>query len=151
MVTADAFKDAMGRFATGVTVVTVDTPSGPRGLTVNAFMSLSLEPPLVGVAIAHRARTYDRLRESQAFAVSILAEEQEVFSNLFAGAPSEAEPSFETLAGVSVLSGAVAQVACRIEARHAVGDHDLFVGRVTDLNVNGGTPLLYHRGRYGIG
>ena len=150
MVTADAFKDAMGRFATGVTVVTVDTPSGPRGLTVNAFMSLSLDPPLVGVAIAHRARTYDWLRESDAFGISILKEDQAPYSNLFAGAPSEVEPNFETVAGVPVLSGAVAQVACRIDARHAVGDHDLFVGLVTDLVVYGGTPLLYHRGRYGL-
>lgn len=150
MVTADQFKDAMGRFATGVTVVTVGTPGGPRGLTVNAFLSLSLDPPLVGVAIAHRARTYDLLRDATSFGVSILSDHQQAHSNLFAGAASDAEPEFEELDGVPMLKEAVAQVACEMHARHVVGDHDLFVGRVAALQVNGGTPLLYHRGRYGL-
>ncbi len=149
MIDARTFRDALGRFATGITVVSTQRAEGPRGITVNAFLSLSLRPPLVGVSIDHAAHAHDGLMQAQRYGVSMLAAEQRALSDLFAGRDVEVEPAWERLAEVPVLSGALAQLACRIVDRVPVGDHTLFVGEVERAVTREAAPLLYHRGRYG--
>lgn len=150
MIDPRTFRDALGRFATGITVVSSEAGDGvPRGITVNAFLSLSLEPPLVGVSIDRSAHAHDGLAGAEYYGVSMLAAGQSWLSDLFAGRPVEADPSWERLGGVPVLEGALTQLACRIVDRAPVGDHTLFVGQVEAAVTLDAAPLLYHRGRYG--
>lgn len=150
MIDARTFRDALGRFATGITVVSSEAGDGvPRGITVNAFLSLSLEPPLVGVSIDRAARAHDGLVLAERYGVSMLAEGQCRLSDLFAGRPVDADPSWGRLGRVPVLEGALAQLACRIVDRVKVGDHTLFVGQVEAAVTRDAAPLVYHRGRYG--
>lgn len=154
------FRDALGRFATGVTVVTMHvraadgTEEGGSyrtyGITVNAFMSVSLDPPLVAISIDKKARAHATLQGAERFGVSVLAAGQQVLSDLFAGRPVE-EPlqPFEQLAGFPVLRGALAQLVCSAYQEHEVGDHTIFVGKVEALRHAEGTPLLFFKGQYG--
>lgn len=150
MIDARTFRDALGRFASGITVVSNEAGDGaPHGITVNAFMSLSLEPPLVGVSIDRSARAYDGLLRAERYGVSMLAEGQSSLSDRFAGRPVDADPGWERLGGVPVLEGALAQLSCRVVDRVPVGDHTLFVGQVEAAVTRDVAPLVYHRGRYG--
>jgi len=148
----DEFRRILGHFATGVTVVTtVDADARPTGLTVSAFASLSLDPPLVLVCVAHKAQSYAALRESGRFAVNILSAAQEQASrrfattrlDKFAGVPHRLSPR-----GLPLLEGALAYLECTTVATHDEGDHTIFVGRVDAGDVAEGEPLLYYRGRY---
>lgn len=150
MIDARTFRDALGRFATGVTVVTMDTDDGPRGITVNAFSSLSLDPPLVGVAIDHGAGAHGALVRADRYGVSILARSQQVLSDRFAGRDIDPEIGWERLGEAPVLRGALVQLSCGIVQRVAVGDHTLFVGEVEAAITLDGVPLLYHQGGYGV-
>lgn len=151
MVSAADFKRALGQFASGVTVVTTHDGPRPLGLTVSAFCSVSLDPPLVLVSIDRRAEALAGLRASGVFGVSVLAEDQEDVSRRFAR-PGRAK--FEDLAteqgrlGVALVPGALAQLECRVAAAHEAGDHVLFVGRVERLVARPGRPLVYHAGAY---
>ena len=147
---AKTFRDALGRFATGVTVVGMHTPDGPRGITVNAFASLSLSPPLVGVSIDHGAGAHAALQASERYGVSVLAADQREISDRFAGRDVDPPLAWEDLAGAPVLGGALVHLGCRIVDRVVTGDHTLFVGEVEGAAVRDGAPLLYHRGRYGV-
>lgn len=149
---ARTFRSALGRFATGVIVVTAGPRGSPHAMTANAFLSGSLAPPLVVVSVGRKARMHERLAGARRFGVSILAEAQEPASRHFAGqvVPGFA-PAFGELAGVPVLAHAAVVMAARIEHRYGCGDHTLFVGAVEDLAVNAAAPpLLYFEGRYGI-
>jgi len=143
------FRNTLGRFATGVTVITVKRGEEVRGVTANAFMSVSLEPPLVLVSIAKRARSHATLMEAERYGVNILREDQEELSNHFAGMEGECEPAFTEFASFTVLEGALAHLVCRIVDRHDAGDHTLFIGEVEALRWFEGKPLLYYTGRYG--
>jgi len=143
------FRDAMGKFATGVTVVTTKLEDGPHGMTANAFMSVSLDPKLVVVSIGHKARFLSKVRESQKFAVNILTAEQKEMSMVFAGQlKDEVEINFEELAGLPVLPGALAQVSCEVVSEYVEGDHTLFIGKVLDIKLNDGEPLIFFAGKY---
>ena len=143
------FRDAMGKFATGVTVVTTKLEEGPHGMTANAFMSVSLDPKLVVVSIGHKARFLSKVRESQKFAVNILTAEQKEMSMVFAGQlKDEVEINFEELAGLPVLPGALAQVSCEVVSEYVEGDHTLFIGKVLDIKLNDGEPLIFFAGKY---
>lgn len=150
MIDASTFRDALGRFASGVTAVTMDTDDGPRGITVNAFSSLSLHPPLVGVAIDHGAGAHGSLVEADRYGVSILARSQQILSDRFAGRDVEVEVPWERLAQAPVVRGALVQLSCAIVQRVEVGDHTLFVGQVEAALTQDGVPLLYHRGGYDV-
>ena len=152
MIDERTFRDALGRFATGVTVVGMDTSDGPRGITVSAFLSLSLEPPLVGISIDHGAGAHGTLMAAEAYGVSVLSEAQQPLSDRFAGRPIEPETVWERLSnrGGPVLQGALVQLDCTIVDRLETGDHTLFVGRIDAARTRDGTPLLYHRGGYGV-
>jgi flavin reductase (DIM6/NTAB) family NADH-FMN oxidoreductase RutF len=148
-----SFRRALGQFASGVTVVTTrDASLRPLGLTVSAFCSVSLHPPLVLVCIDHRSETNAGMRESGLFAVNVLAEDQEGVSRRFAAAGRakvEGFPFLEGKHGNPLIPGALAHVECRVRSFHDEGDHAVWVGEVRALTVHPGRPLLHHAGAYG--
>jgi flavin reductase len=149
-VDATLFRRVMGRFATGVTVITADVPGAVRGMTANAFMSGSLEPPLCLVSIAVNAHMHAHLITAGRFGVSILAKGQEGLSLHFAGRSRDRlNVEFERAAMVPLVKGASAVIATEMQARHDCGDHTLFVGRIMYLRENDGAPLVYCSGKYG--
>jgi flavin reductase (DIM6/NTAB) family NADH-FMN oxidoreductase RutF len=155
-VTPDEFRAALGRFASGVTVITVElAEGGVHGMTANAFCSVSLHPPLVLVCVDHLAETYLHLRERGEFGVSILKAEQEALSEFFADAERNPDAGYrlgiryrKMNSGMPVLAEALANLDCRVVASHPAGDHTIFVGEVREAALGEGAPLLYFRGRY---
>jgi flavin reductase (DIM6/NTAB) family NADH-FMN oxidoreductase RutF len=157
-VTPDEFRAALGRFASGVTVITVETAEGDvHGMTANAFCSVSLHPPLVLVCVDHLAETYLHLRERGRFGVSVLKEEQEALSEFFADPERNPDAAYRLgieyrpmRDGIPVLKNALANLDCTVVGAHSAGDHTIFVGEVKEIALGEGTPLLYFRGRYGL-
>jgi 3-hydroxy-9,10-secoandrosta-1,3,5(10)-triene-9,17-dione monooxygenase reductase component len=146
------FRSLMARFATGVVVVTSSGDSGPAGMTANAFASLSLDPLLVMIGFELQSRTLVAVRQSGAFAVNVLASEQEQISRIFAGKQPEPEKfdgcAYAEREGVPVLDGTLAWLRCELEAVHPGGDHVIVVGSVVEMGGNAGEPLLFYGGRY---
>jgi flavin reductase (DIM6/NTAB) family NADH-FMN oxidoreductase RutF len=143
------FRRVMGSFATGVTVITTEIRGEVRGMTANAFMSGSLEPPLCVISVALRARLHPCLVEAGFFGVSILAKDQEKLSTHFAGGPvADLAPQFVRFGHTPVLADASATIAADIVARHDCGDHSIFIGRIAHLQDFARPPLLVHEGRY---
>jgi len=152
VIPADEFRQVLGHFASGVTVVTTTGEDGrPTGLTASAFASVSLEPPLVLVCVDHKAESYPALRERGRFAVNVLTAAQEDVSRRFATTrldKFEGVPHRAGALGVPLLDGALAQLECVTVSAHPEGDHTIFVGRVEHARDDAGEPLLYYRGRY---
>ena len=153
MIDPRRFRETLGAFATGVTVVTATGPSGPAGLTTNAFSSLSLDPPLVLVCFDTTSRTLPVVRESGRFAVNVLRAGQEDIAAVFASrrVASEkfAEVTHAEAHGLPVLDGALAWLACDLRDLIAGGDHTIGVGAVTALDADAaGEPLVFFRGGY---
>jgi len=145
------FRDALGQFATGVVIISTEVEGQPYAMTANAFMSGSLEPPLIVVSVAHSARMHARITASRRFGVSILAAEQHDWSNHFAGKPgSTLVPVFEVLDGLPVMGGALVQIAAQVQHAYPCGDHTLFVGLVNALQQTQKKerPLLFQSGKY---
>jgi flavin reductase (DIM6/NTAB) family NADH-FMN oxidoreductase RutF len=149
----DSFRSVLGRFASGITVVTTrDAEGRDVGMTVSAFCSVSLEPPLVQVCVDHAASLYAALVVSKGYGVNILAAEQEALSRRFATA--ESTRRFDGIgyrrgeSGVLLLDDALAHLECRIVAAHDTGDHTMFVGEVESATARSARPLLYYRGGY---
>jgi flavin reductase (DIM6/NTAB) family NADH-FMN oxidoreductase RutF len=143
------FRTAMGKFATGVTVIATDVDGDVHGMTANAFMSVSLDPKLVVISIGEKARILEKIKQSQTFSVNILAADQHELSMIFAGQLKEhRDVEFDRLDGKPVLNGAVAQIACEVSAEHVEGDHTLFIGRVTDIHLEDAEPLIFYSGKY---
>jgi flavin reductase (DIM6/NTAB) family NADH-FMN oxidoreductase RutF len=141
----------MGQFATGVTVVTTGGPAGRHGLTANAVTSLSLDPPLLLVAVDKRAHSLDVLKTNRCFAVNILRLEQEEISRRFAiPGPKDFSGLSLTTAqtGAPIMADCLAFADCRIADILPGGDHEIFVGEIVAGEVLGGHPLLYHAGKY---
>jgi flavin reductase (DIM6/NTAB) family NADH-FMN oxidoreductase RutF len=147
-----SFRLALSQFATGVTVVlTRDSAGAPAGLTVNAFTSVSLDPPLVLICIDVRSDAHDPLAESGIFGLSVLSETQEDVSRRFAWRGPEKFSGFvlehgET--GALLVPGALAHLECAVVGSHRAGDHTVYISEVRVLRVASGRPLLYHRGGY---
>jgi len=153
MIDPDSFRSVLGRFASGITVVTaVDTAGRDVGMTVSAFASVSLQPPLVSVCIDHAASMYDALRGAARFGVSILASDQEALSRRFAAI--ESSHRFDGIgyergeSGVVLLGDALAHIECVQVGQHEAGDHTLFIGEVERASARDARPLLYYRGGY---
>lgn len=148
----DDFRRTLGHFATGVTIVTTcDAEAAPAGLTVSAFTSLSLDPPLVLVCVDHKSQSYPALRDHGRFAVNVLTTGQEVLSRRFASTrldKFEGVPYRMSELGLPLLEAALAQLECRTVRAHVEGDHTIFVGMVERVHVGTGDPLLYYRGQY---
>jgi len=150
---ADEFRSVLGRFASGVTVVTtVDAAGRDVGMTVSAFSAVSLAPTLVMICIGHDASAYDALLRADRFGVNILASEQEALSRRFSAVDSTHR--FDGVGyergetGVVLLDDALGHLECRVLARHEAGDHTIFVGEVERASAGEGRPLLYYRGGY---
>ncbi len=146
------FRRALGHFAAGVTVVTSQFDGDKiGGITVTAFTSVSLEPPLVLVCIDKRAKFHDHLNAGGNFAVNMLRDDQELVSRRFASSQGDQFQEVGYALGVSgapVLEGAIAVVECRIVDLLPGGDHTIVVGEVEGTHVREGKPLLYFRGGY---
>ena len=143
------FRNAMGKFATGVTVIATEVEGeGAHGMTANAFMSVSLDPKLVVISIGEKAKILNKIKESNLFTVNILAAHQQEVSMIFAGQLKDREVEFDRLDSKPVIPGAVAQIACEVSAVHVEGDHTLFIGKVTDVHLEDSEPLVFYSGRY---
>jgi flavin reductase (DIM6/NTAB) family NADH-FMN oxidoreductase RutF len=150
------FRRAMGCFATGVTIITVDLEGEVQGMTANAFASVSLAPPLVLVCVDHSASTHAHLHAKKRFGINILAESQRVISEYYARAvhtheraEEEAGARFERTAhGTPILQGALAYLECRLQTAQDAGDHTIFIAEVEDVVVRAGQPLAFFRGKY---
>ena len=144
------FRRTLGMFATGVTVITTRVGEQVHGMTANAFMSVSLRPPLVLISVDRRARLNALLREGAHFGVSVLEEGQTALSDRFAGRPraDDADPRFEIVRDTPLVEGALAQLVARVVRSYWGGDHSLFLGQVEYVRYGEGTPLLFHSGRY---
>lgn len=145
------FRNAMGRFATGVTVITTQTKDDIHGMTANAFMSVSLTPKLITISVDNQANMLDKIKESKQFAVNILSDKQQDISMHFAGqTKEEREIEFGFIEGIPVIQEALVSVVCDLDTSYVVGDHTLFIGRVIDIKTTEGDPLTFYCGRYGI-
>lgn len=156
MTISDAdFKSVLGRFPTGVTVVTTCDGERPAGVTVNAFASVSLNPPLVMVSVDKRSHLHDLIARAGFFAANILGAHQQDVSRRFAGQTGDRNERFrltpyhQGVTGAPILDDAIAHVECRVVAIYPGGDHSLFLGQVEGLGARAGDPLIYYRARYG--
>lgn len=146
-----SLRDCCGSFATGVTVITTRTEEGDHGMTANAFMSVSLDPPLVSISLDRGTKMLDKIRASGAYAVSILAQDMHPHAMHFAGRPDASlEDLLEERGGMPVLRGAAAHIVAEVAQEVEAGDHILFIGLVVDLDRNAqAQPLLFHSGKFG--
>ncbi|WP_420404744.1 flavin reductase family protein [Nisaea sp.] len=154
-VNAEHFRDVVGRFASGVTVVTTANDAGYAGFTASSFSSVSLDPPLVLVCLGRDAACHDAFVGGTGFAVNILAASQAEISVRFSsdvGDRFEGVPHETWVTGAPVLDGVLAAIDCRLHAVHEGGDHSILVGRVERLGpvAADAEPLLYYRGAYQI-
>jgi flavin reductase (DIM6/NTAB) family NADH-FMN oxidoreductase RutF len=147
---AIAFRRTLGMFATGVTVLTARSGETVHGMTANAFMSVSLRPPLVLVSVDRRARMSNLLHEGTRFGVNVLEASQATLSDRFAGraVEGEVEPRFELVHETPLVEGALAHLVARVVRSYWGGDHSLFLGQVEYARYGEGEPLLFHGGRY---
>lgn len=142
---------ACGSFATGVTVISTRTKDGDHGMTANAFMSVSLDPPLITISLDHQAKMRRKLQETGRYAVSVLADHMAPLALHFAGRPDPdlGEP-FENLDGLPVVPGAASVFLTEVVNEVEAGDHTLFIGRVTLLRRDDAArPLVFHNGQFG--
>jgi flavin reductase (DIM6/NTAB) family NADH-FMN oxidoreductase RutF len=154
--TGKDFRNALGAFATGVTVITTQRGEHPYGMTANAFSSLSLDPPLILVCVKSSAEGSQIIDQNGVFAVNVLGAEQEALSRYFS---SKERPrgidAFKEIShrrgrsGSPILEGVAAFLDCRVTARHPAGDHTIFIGEVLALGIDASVePLLFHLGQY---
>ena len=149
--TVRTLRDAFGRFATGVTVVTTQTPDGPAGFTANSFTSLSLDPPLVIWSPAQASSRFALFAGAAYFAIHVLAEEEAHLCNRFirGGAGFEGLAFDHSPEGIPVLAGTLARFDCACHATHPGGDHLIVVGRVIRARARSGGPLVFSQGLFG--
>lgn len=145
-----AYRDALGQFATGITIVTTEYKQGVLGMTVNAFMSISLEPKMIAVSIDERASLYHTLQETKKFGVSILSESQKDISMMYAKQKEkEKDIRFTTQDDIPVLDDAIATFSCHVNNMVKAGDHIILIADVTDFKIRKQEdPILYYRGAY---
>jgi flavin reductase (DIM6/NTAB) family NADH-FMN oxidoreductase RutF len=145
-----ALRRTLGMFATGVTVITTLKAEQVHGMTANAFMSVSLEPPLVLISVDRRTKMCGLLHEGSHYGVSVLCETQASLSDRFAGRPCDdcPAPRFDLVREAPLVQGALAHFVARVERSYWGGDHSLFLGRVEYARQGPGAPLLFHGGRY---
>ena len=143
------FRSVLSRFASGVTVVTACYQDQTHGMTANAFVSVSLNPPLVLVSLDNRSYMHRILPSVGRYGVSVLAEDQERLSNHFAGRTIDGiHLRFLQRLGIPLLEGAVAYFLVRVIDAHPAGDHTLYIGHVEHFEFRDGNPLVFYGGRY---
>ncbi len=146
------YREVLGRFATGVTVVTTLDADGPSGFTCQAFLSLSLDPELVAFAAGTSSRTWQRIQRAGRLCINLLSDRQESLARVFA---EKTEHKFEGVGwhrsplGMPLLEGTVGWIECELVEVHPAGDHALAVAKVGALGSGDGHPLVFYRGGYG--
>lgn len=153
--TSAEFRRALGCFATGVTIITVDLDDQIHGMTANAFCSVSLDPLLVLVCVDNETRTHAHLHTKKRFGINVLRADQQPVSDFYARSdrdqfdPSSSGARFDRTAhGTPVLHDSLAYLECRLHTAQNAGDHTIFIAEVEDAVVREGEPLLFFRGRY---
>lgn len=149
--TSRAFRDALGRFATGVTVVTCATPEGPMAIVANSFASVSLDPPLVLWSPARAGRRFPAFAAAQHFAIHVLSADQRALCDHCArnGQDFDGSGWAPSAEGTPLLPDCLARFECAMHAQHEGGDHLIIVGRVLRVSQRDGAPLLFASGQYG--
>jgi flavin reductase (DIM6/NTAB) family NADH-FMN oxidoreductase RutF len=149
---AAQFRQLLGRFASGVTVLTVVAPDGrPMGMTATSLASVSLRPPLISVCVDHEAELHDVILKSREFVVNVLASQQETLARRFS---DKHDDRFEGIGyhlspeGLILLDGALAHIICERSGEYPGGDHTILIGKVVGGTTRSGRPLLYYRGGY---
>ncbi len=148
------FRDVLGNFATGVTIITASDGGEMVGLSANSFTSISLDPPLVAFCPAHTSTTYPRIRSAGKFCVNVLAEGQEPVARLFSQLGVDRFAAIDwrySPSGSAIINDSLAWIDCVIEAEYEAGDHLIVLGRVLALEVSStALPLLFFRGRFAV-
>ena len=146
-----AFRNALGQFGTGVTVITCDSEMGPLGITANSFASLSLDPALVLWSPGKFSKRYPAFCQAQNYAIHVLAGDQLILGGSFAkdGLDFSVADWERSAEGVPVLKGCLARFECRKVAEHDGGDHAIIVGEVLRVQTSPGAPLIFAQGQYG--
>ena len=154
MSNSDLFRKAWGSFATGVSLITTVEENGSvHGMTANGIASVSLEPMLAMVCVGHSAKTYPILESTGKFGINILAEGQKAIGEYYAksdppsGIISPAMFRF-TATGTPFLEGSLASMDCQIVNAHKEGDHTVFIGEVSEIEISEGSPLLFYTGKW---
>lgn len=145
------FRTALGSFATGVTLITTDSPEGPVGIVANSFTSVSLDPPLVLWCPAKSSRRFEHFAGSRRFAIHVLAEDQRNTAEAFSKSKTafESIPHHKSHCGMPLIDNALATLECSLHSDHDAGDHLIIVGEVTKCHRREGNPLIYFNGQYG--
>lgn len=143
------FRDTMGKFATGITIVSAEYKGEMVGMTVNAFMSVSLDPKLIAISIDENASMYTKLQETKRFGLSILKEEQKELSMIFSK-QMEKDRAIPYIMqdDVPVIEGSIATLTCKVMDTAKAGDHMIFIAEVTNIQANDGEPILFYGGKY---
>jgi len=145
------YRESLGHFASGVTIVTALEQGSPAGVTCQSFSALSLDPPLVVLAAGRRSTSWPRIIKAGTFCVNVLTSSQGALARSFASSSADKfdgvdwEPS---ALGAPILEGSLAFVECTLDSVIESGDHNLVVGRVLDLGTREGRPLLFYRGEF---
>jgi len=146
------FKDAMSRFTTGVTVVAGMEDGRPVGFTCQSFVSLSIDPPFIAVAPARSSTSWPRIARAGRFCVNVLGDHQEVVGRRFAVSGGDKFQGVDwypaPVSGAPVIEGSLAWVDCNVELVHEAGDHELIIGKVLDLGLGDGSPLVFFRSSF---
>jgi 3-hydroxy-9,10-secoandrosta-1,3,5(10)-triene-9,17-dione monooxygenase reductase component len=146
------FREVLGHFATGITIVTAVEDNEPVGFSCQAFAALSLDPPMVILAPARSSTSWPRIAQAGAFCVNILAEDQEAVCRAFAvpgGDKFDGVAWTPGITGAPLITGSLAMVECTLGSIHDGGDHELVTGYVVGLEIGDGAPLLFYRGGFG--
>ncbi|MGH9556469.1 MAG: flavin reductase family protein [Terriglobales bacterium] len=155
-VSKESFRKTLGKFASGVTVVTVDRSDGKvHGMTANAFSSVSLDPLLALVCLDHRSRTLPLVQKQKRFGVNVLGQHQRAVADYYARSSQDHETGHRlgirytfTKRGTPLIEHALAQFDCKLAATHVEGDHTIVIGEVEQAAVHEGRPLLFFGGKY---
>ena len=147
------FREVLGHFATGVTIVTANEEGGPVGFSCQSFAALSLNPPMVILAPAKTSTSWPRIAQAGAFCVNILSSHQEAICRNFAVSGGDKFAGVEwtpgPVTGAPVIANSLATLECRLGAIFEGGDHELVTGHVVGMDVNEGTPLIFYRSGFG--
>ena len=152
---SQTFRQAWGKFATGVSIVTTaDSDGSVHGMTANGINSVSLDPLLVLVCAGHTTTSYPLIRDSRRFAINILNEDQQAIAEYYARPTDQKTGDLDigvsrTEHGGYTVDDSLAQMDCRVVNEYVAGDHTIFIGEVEEINVSDGKPLLFFEGRFG--
>lgn len=149
MIDSRELRNACGRFATGITIVSTKLDGQNYGMTANGFMSVSLEPPLIVVSVAKKARMHGYLDQTMRYGISMLRHDMVAYSNHFAGRPDDSlEIPWFDQGGTPLIEGCLAHMTAKVVDAHEAGDHTLYIAEVEWMQYTDGAPLLYYYSGY---